>query len=65
MNKRPITARYLAPQAYARLLDTLADAHHDVDPVSVIVNALGELANVWPAEIQADPHALPACDCCS
>lgn len=61
---RTITARYLAPQAYARLLDTLADAHHDVDPVSVIVNALGEWANVWPAEIQADPHALPKCGLC-
>ena len=57
-------ARYLDRQAYAKLLDTILDAHHDVDPVNTVKLALGELANVWPQTVAADPHSLPQCPCC-
>ena len=57
-------AVYLDRTLYARLLHTISNAHHELDPINTIVTALGELGNLWPASIEPDPHCLPRCPCC-
>ena len=57
----PETARYLRADDHAHLVAALLAARAP----QTVAELLGEHANVWPASIQIEPEALPACACCA